>query len=136
MQLEYPEDFSPGVVKTFFGSSSTVWIADGIIYIYSHPNKFHSLEDAMEASDYIEAELGAKKLPMICDVRLARPIPKSVRDYYSSDQGTRNCNKFAFVVASKFSKVLANFFIGFTQRRYPIQMFDSTSKAIAWCKTT
>lgn len=135
MQLEYPEDFNPGVSETFSGGSSTVWIADEIIYIYSHPEKFHSLEDAMEASDYIESVLGKKKLPMICDVRIARPIPKNVRDYYSSDAGTRNCNKFAFVVASKFSRVLANFFIGFTQRSYPIQMFDSTRKAIDWCKT-
>jgi hypothetical protein len=71
---------------------------------------------------------------MICDVRNAKPIIKDVRNYYSSEKGQRHCTKFAFIVSSSFSKVVANFFVRLSSSNYPIKMFDNPKEAIEWCK--
>ena len=129
----YPQDFTPGHGDLHFTPSSTIWIENEIIFIYSHPNILHSIEDAKTSNKILDEYIPSKSFPMICDVRDAKPLSKAVRNYYASAEGTRHCTKFAFIVASSFSKVVANFFIGFSNIDYPIKMFDDVQKAIDWC---
>jgi hypothetical protein len=132
--MNYPNDFNPDNSKTNLTPSSSIWINDDIIFIFSHPNMKHTLEHAKYSNNILDELIPDKSLPMICDVRIAGPLSKEVRNYYASEQGTRNCTKFAFIVSSSFSRVVANFFIGFSSLNYPVKMFERPEDAIEWCK--
>lgn len=132
--MTFPDDFHPRGSEIFRRESSTVWLEDGIVFIYAHPNCSHSLSDAKAHNQHIEDLLCGKRVPMICDVRQARPMDKKVRKYYETDEGTRNCSKFAYIVGSPVSRVIANFFIGFSKITYPMQMFTSVRLATEWCR--
>jgi hypothetical protein len=134
MEIKYPEDFNPGNVKIDFTPSSSVWINDEIIFIFSHPDINHTLEHAKISNKILDVKIPDISYPMICDVRDAKPLSKEVRNYYASKEGTKHCTKFAFIVSSSFSRVVANFFIGFATLKYPIKMFENPKEAIQWCK--
>lgn len=132
--IVYPDDFAPNAnQKVFYTESSSIWIYKNIIYIFSHPNIVHTLEHAQASNAILDKIIPSLSYPMMCDVRHAKPLPKSVRNYYASADGTRHCTKFAFLVASSFSRVVANFFIGFSSVEYPIKMFDNITTATDWC---
>ena len=134
MILNYPLDFNPGNEKTDFTPSSSLWINDDIIFIFSHSDIIHTLEHAKLSNEILDKIIPDKSYPMICDVREAKPLSKDVRNYYASEEGTRHCTKFAFIVSSSFSRVVANFFISFSTLKYPLKMFDNPEEAIKWCK--
>jgi len=133
-----PEDFRPSAgIKTHRLDSTIVWMDNNIFFIFSLPDIDHTLEHAkVQTKFFRETYLnGALKLPMICDVRSARPIKKDVRDYYSSAEGTTNTERFAFLVESPVSRVIANFFINIRVIPLKMKMFSSLNDAINWCKS-
>ena len=133
-----PKDFRPSTgVKTHSLDSSIVWMENDIFFIFSLPDIDHTLEHAkFQTKFFRETYLdGDSKLPMICDVRSARPIKKDVRDYYSSSEGTTNTDRFAFLVDSPVSRVIANFFINIRVMPLKMKMFSSLNDAINWCKS-
>lgn len=132
-----PKDFRPKEnVELHLLDSSIAWYEDGIFYIFSLPDIDHTLEHAIFQTNLFKEQYaqGNNKHSMICDVRECRPIKRDVREYYSSSESTDIITKFAFLIDSPFSRVVANFFI--TMQKFPIElkMFNSVKEAEAWCR--
>ena len=132
-----PKDFRPITnVKIHKLDSSMVWSENNIFFIYSMSNVDHTLEHAKRQTDFFKSNYLSdtiKKRPMICDVRTSKPIKKDVRDYYASETVNEYTEKFAFLVDSPLSMVIANFAIGFQKLETPLKMFRKKEDAILWC---
>ena len=131
-----PQDFRPqGNVELHQLQSSIVWFEDSIFYIYSLPDVDHTLELAIAQTNLFKGQYAQddNKYSMICDGREARPIRKDVREYYTSPDSTSMITKFAFLIDSPFSKVVANFFITMKKSPIDIKMFNSVQESVAWC---
>ncbi|HAE31878.1 MAG TPA: hypothetical protein DCF89_12245 [Flavobacteriales bacterium] len=133
-----PADFRPDSnVEIHKMDSSFVWSEDNIFFIHSMPDIDHTLEHAKRQFEFYRNTYLSEirpKLPMICDVRIARPIKKEVRDFYSSKFVGGHTTRFAFLVDSPVSMVIANFFISVQKLSVPVRMFTKPNDAIIWCK--
>lgn len=56
------------------------------------------------------------------------------RDARTRLRQATNVLALALIVKSSFSRVLANFFIGFNKPAYPIQLFNTEAEAVAWLR--
>ncbi len=132
-----PADFRPDTnVEIHKMDTSIVWSENNIFFIYAMPNADHTLEHAKRQTDFFKSNYLSdtiRKRPMICDVRTAKPIKKDVRDYYASETVGEYTEKFAFLVDSPVSMVIANFAIGFKKMETPLKMFRKKEDAILWC---
>ena len=135
--MNLPSDFHPAKeLKTFETDSTLFWFDENIQYVFCKPGIIHTLEHANE--QVIEQakhtkQIGVKQVSIICDVRQGIPLEKSVRDFYSSPERQETTLKFAFIVQSALSKVMANFFINLRKMDVPIQMFTDIKEAKKWC---
>ena len=135
--MSYPADFKPGrsvVVHDLLGSS--MWAEGEVVYIYPKPGIQHDIHIAKEQTKVFQQKIveKGKQYALICDIRHTNPIDKQCRDYYSSDGPAQNVSAFSFLVDSKFSMVMANFFLGLTTLKVKVKMFTSTSQALSWSK--
>ena len=138
MKEYLPQDFRPkNDTQIHKMDSAYVWCEDGIFFIHSMPDIDHTLEHAKRQFEFYRNTCLSEivpRLPMICDVRIARPIKKEVRDFYSSKFVGNHTTKFAFLVDSPVSMVIANFFISVQRLSVPVRMFTKPNDAIIWCK--
>ena len=135
--ISFPADFKPNngaVVHELLGSS--IWAEGDVVYIYPKPGIEHDISIAKEQTIVFQQEIVEqdKQYALICDIRHTNPIDKECRDYYSADGAAQNVSSFSFLVDSKFSMVMANFFIGLTTLKVKVKMFTSTSQAVSWSK--
>ena len=136
--MSFPADFKPdrGVVVHDL-SGSSMWAEGEMVYIYPKPGIKHDISIAKEQTKVFQQKIveKGKQYALICDMRHINPIDKQCRDYYSSDGPAQNVSVFSFLVDSKFSMVIANFFLGMTTLKVKVKMFTSTSQAVSWSKT-
>lgn len=113
------------------------WIHDGIFWVKTKKNNEHKIEHAKEQIEILQfftRNNNVQKIPIICDVREGSPLKKDVRDFYSSSQVAQTTKKFAFIVESSVSRVIANFFINKRKLPIPIKMFTDVKLALEWSK--
>lgn len=135
--MSFPADFKPGrgvVVHDLLGSS--MWAEGEMVYIYPKPGIEHDISIAKEQTSVFQQEIVEqdKQYALICDIRHTNPIDKQCRDYYCSDGAAQNVSAFSFLVGSKFSMVMANFFLGLTTLNFKVKMFTSAPQAVNWSK--
>lgn len=116
--------------------SSYMWTEDDLVYIYPKTGVTHNVTSAKEQTRLFQEQMvkNDRQYALICDIRHSDPIDKECRDYYVSDAATRNVGSFSFLVDSKFSMVMANFFIGLSSLKIKVKMFTSSSRAISWSR--
>jgi hypothetical protein len=135
--MVFPTDFRPDNNKVVHElSGSYMWIEEGVVYIYPKAGIGHNISRAKEQTSIFQEKIVEqdKQYALICDIRHSDPIGKECRDYYVSDTATRNVSSFSFLVDSKFSMVMANFFIGLSSLKIQVKMFTSSASAISWSK--
>ena len=54
MEIKYPKDFNPDNLKIDYTPSSSLWINDDIIFIFSHPDIKHTLEHAKISNEILD----------------------------------------------------------------------------------
>ena len=59
-------------------------------------------------------------------------MDKSARDYFSSDEGTKNVLAGALMLDSGFSRILGNFFLKVTKPKIPARIFTDEKEALEW----
>ena len=135
---KFPDDFFPPSGAEIFETNSTFyWFVDEIQYIYCKPNCKHTIDDARQQVSrchHYTSSNNFSKVFMICDLRLGSPLDKETRDFYSSSESQNLVLKFAFIVRSPISKVMANFFINLRKVDVPTKMFTDTKEAHLWCE--
>lgn len=135
--MSFPKDFRPkNGVEVHELWCSYMWSEGHLVFIYPKPEIEHNVDAARKQTSLFHEKIvdKGKQYALICDTRNTNPIDKKCRDYYSSDIAAQNVSAFSFLVDSKFSMVIANFFLGLTTLKVKIKMFTSTSQAVSWSK--
>jgi hypothetical protein len=108
---------------------------DGITQVVTLENVREELEDAKENVAAIVRINQQKLMPVLVDMRAGPGIDRETRAYYSSREGLVATKALALLVESRFTRIMANFFIKFDLPAAPTQLFTSEDEAVAWLKT-
>lgn len=110
-----------------------IWMTEaGIVYCKVK----HGYLDLEGAEAYVNAirQIGkGEKQYVIIDLRMGRGASQAARNYLAQE-GAAVHAAIAFWIASAFTKMLGNFFIGFSKPNYPTQLFTEEAKALDWLK--
>ena len=114
---------------------SKAWvIGDDIIYVESKKSAEIDLEDAkedMQLSEVLMADVS--RFGTIVDMANIKSISKEARDWYSQVQNDNPRNiSVALVVSSFYTRIIANFFLGFKNSRTEMKIFNEKDDAIEW----
>ena len=115
--------------------SSRSWvIGDNIIFVDSKESIEIELEDAKEDMQLAEELMaGVSRFGTIVDMANIKGISKEARDWYSQVQNDNPHNiSVALVVSSFYTRIIANFFLGFKNSRTEMKIFNEQSNAIEW----
>lgn len=121
--------------KEYQTRCSRAWlIANNIIFVECKSNAEIVLEDAkedMQLSEKLVADTGP--FATIIDTTNIRSISKEARDWYSQIQNDNPRNvSVALIVDSIYSRIIANFFLGFKNSRTEMKIFNRKDNAIEW----
>ena len=72
--------------------------------------------------------------PILVDLREIKSISKEARDHFSMRGRSPNVTAVAMLVRSPVSRIIGNFFIGFSKPVVPTRMFNEEKDAIRWVK--
>lgn len=113
--------------------TTTTWLdARGFIRTVTFPRSIETIEDA-KANIEVCRQLGqGVKRPILVDFRGMRCQDRDARGYYGGPEASEVLSAAALVVGSALTRVLANFYTGLNQTRFPTRMFTSEDEAIAW----
>ena len=114
---------------------SKAWlIGDDIIFVECKANAEIELEDAkedMELSQELIANVS--RYGTIIDTANIKSISKEARDWYSQVQNDNPHNIcVALVVNSFYTRIIANFFLGFSNSRTEMKIFNIKDDAVEW----
>jgi predicted oxidoreductase len=94
-----------------------------------------TLPDAIENSQ-AEAKLtGREPYKLLVDMRHIHSQDRDARAYYTRPETAKIVRGVAIVVGSPMSRVIGNFFLGFSKTSVPARLFTSDTEALAWLKT-
>ena len=114
---------------------SKAWlIGDDIIFVECKASAEIGLEDAKEDMKLSEEMIaGVNRFGTIIDTANIKSISKEARDWYSQVQNDNPHNvSVALVVNSFYTRIIANFFLGFTNSRTEMKIFNQKDDAIEW----
>ncbi len=114
---------------------SKAWlIGDNVIFVESRMNAEIELEDAKEDMQLSEEMMaGVSRFATIIDTANIKSISKEARDWYSQVQNDNPRNvSVALVVNSFYTRIIANFFLGFKNSRTAMKIFNEKDEAIKW----
>ena len=114
---------------------SKAWlISDDIIFVECKASAEIELEDAKEDMRLSEEMIGdVYRFGTIIDTANIKSISKEARDWYSQVQNDNPHNIcVALVVNSFYTRIIANFFLGFTNSRTEMKIFNIKDDAIEW----
>ena len=114
---------------------SRAWLIGGnIIFVECKANVEIELEDAKEDMQLSEEmSSGIDHFATIIDTANIKSITKEARDWYSLIQNDNPRNiSVALVVNSFYTRIIANFFLGFKNSRTEMKIFNEKDVAIEW----
>lgn len=121
--------------EVFETRTGKIWKMDNYILIFEgKPGANIVLEDSIEHMVITSKITKSKKWVMLVDMRQINSVSKEARVYYSNQNVAEGRMAIALLTDSYFSKILANFFIAYSKPDYPIKLFTSKEKGIAWLK--
>ena len=114
---------------------SKAWlVGEDIIFVECKENVEIEIEDAkedMELSEELMKDAG--HFGTIIEMANIKSISKEARDWYSLVQNDNPRNiSVALVVDSFYTRIIANFFLGFKNSRTIMKIFNEKDTAIEW----
>ena len=114
---------------------SKAWlIENNIIFVECKANAEIELEDAKEDMELSEELMkDANDFGTIIEMANIKSVSKEARDWYSQIQNDNPRNiSVALVVDSFYTRIIANFFLGFKNSRTEMKIFNEKDDAIEW----
>jgi hypothetical protein len=114
---------------------SRAWlIGDDVIFVDCKENAEIELKDAIEDMELSEALVAdVSYFATIIDTANIKGISKEARDWYSQVQNDNPRNvSVALIVNSFYTRIIANFFLGFKNSRTEMKIFNEKDDAIEW----
>lgn len=112
-----------------------LWLGeDGIVRIIHVPGAEVTLEDAKETMlAYLQIRQD-KRRPLLVDTRTMKFLAREARKYYAGDEAAKGASAVAIIVGTPVSRVLGNFYLGFSNPHLPSRLFSSDDEALEWLK--
>ena len=114
---------------------SKAWlIGDDIIFVECKANAEIELEDAIEDMQLSEELIAdVNRFATIIDTANIKSISKEARDWYAQVQNDNPRNiSVALIVNSFYTRIIANFFLGFKNSRTEMKIFNIKDDAVEW----
>ncbi len=113
-------------------STQEQWLReDGIVHcVMVEPEE--TIETARENIASIATLNEGLRRPVLVDITNCKRIELAARKYYAGTETARHQRAVALLTGSTVSRVLGNFFLGINKPGFPIQIFDSETKALDW----
>jgi hypothetical protein len=113
--------------------TGTIWLdADGILRVIALPGVEDTLEDARQNIVICTKLVAGKRRPILIDLRALKAQSREVRAYYTGPEAMNLNLAIAILVDSPMSRVIGNFFLGFSKTDWPTKLFKSEVEALAW----
>ena len=114
---------------------SKAWlVGEDIIFVECNENVEIEIEDAKEDMELSEELMkDASHFGTIIEMANIKSISKEARDWYSKVQNDNPRNiSVALIVDSFYTRIIANFFLGFKNSRTIMKIFNEKDTAIEW----
>jgi hypothetical protein len=105
---------------------------NNIVLNEEQPSSFTTLDDAIHTAECVNQIRQVGSWGIIVDIRKNKGISKEARDYYALEKTFPERIGIALLIESHFSKILANFFLGFSKPMIPTKLFTSKEEAFIW----
>lgn len=113
----------------------TTWrIDEGIIRTEVKPNIEIILGYAIENSLIVNELCHHRKHPLLIDLKNLKAITPQARAYFSARDRESDINAFAFLIHSRFQRIVGNIFIQFNKPRVPTRLFNNEEEALVWLR--
>ena len=114
---------------------SIAWVVgDDIIYVECNESAEIELKDAnedMQLSEELMVDVSC--FGTIVNMANIKSVSKDARDWYSQVQNDNPRNVcVALIVNSFYTRIIANFFLGFSNSRTEMKIFNKKENAIEW----
>lgn len=93
--------------------------------------------DLKTAKECVQLRLDVTKdriLPTLIDATNIKSISKEARDYFGSDEGSKNIAASALIINSIVGKFMSNFFLQINKPKVPIRVFTDRKDAVSWLR--
>jgi hypothetical protein len=106
--------------------------AGNIIHATSLPGSVQTLAEAQENMQAVEQLAQGRPCALLVDLRQIRSQDREAREYYTRPENAKALRAVAVLIDSPMSRVIGNFFIGFSKPVVPTRLFRSEAEAIEW----
>jgi len=123
------------VAREYQTRCSKAWlVGESIIFVECKEGAEIELEDAKEDMELSEELMkDANDFGTIIEMANIKNVSKEARDWYSQVQNDNPRNiSVALVVESFYTRIIANFFLGFKNSRTIMKIFNEKDTAIEW----
>ncbi len=119
--------------ETIKTQTATIWLDDnGILHSVYLEGVDVEVEHTTENAAVFKQLAKAKKVPILIDIRGVNSVTREARGTASSPEAINIAAATVLLISSPVSRVIGNFFMGLNKPPYPIKLFTSEEKAIAW----
>jgi hypothetical protein len=107
---------------------------DGIVRAILDEGAEETLADAKASVEAVFQVSNGTKRPLLVDLRKVKSQDRGARVYYSGPESLSSSLGIAILMGSPISRMLGNFFLGFSKPKVPLKLFTSEADAIQWLK--
>ena len=135
--MERVENFNKLLEKSDINETSCSWgwvLGGNVIYVECKESAEFELKDAKEDMQLSEELMeGVSCYGTIVNMANIKSISKDARDWFSQVQNDNPRNVcVALIVNSFYTRIIANFFLGFANTRTEMKIFNKKEDAIEW----
>lgn len=121
------------MAKPFTDERINLKVEDGIAYAELYIEDI-TLEVAMQMVETRYNVTNGNVYPVVVDISRIKSVTKEARDFLSGGKATEKISAAALYTNSLISRIVANFFLGFSRPDIPIRIFTSKAEALKWAK--
>jgi hypothetical protein len=114
-------------------SVARMWLdSKGILWVSGLSGVHVTLVGARECISVTGELCGARRVPVLVDIRRIRSIDREARTYFSGAEASTVVAAQALLVGSPLSRIIGNFFMGLNEAPFPTRLFSSEQEAVGW----
>ena len=107
---------------------------DGVVHIVGLPDSTQTIDEARANVRAVARLTGARRRPLLVDMRAVKYLDRGARDYYAGDEAMALATALAVLVDSSLTRLLANMVLATTRTTVPTKTFTGLPEALTWLR--
>ena len=105
----------------------------GVVVVRINAGAYQSLGDAKENLAAAVSETAGRRLPLLIDIRSARPLEADARHHYSGQTLIERFSAMALLIeASPLGRIMGNVYLRIARPGIPTLLFSDEATAVEW----